>query len=64
MLFKGIFKQIGAATTALDVRIALGTHQPMSEGGYLHRLEISLEERHAKYGTVRLFNHEWNKPSA
>jgi hypothetical protein len=31
MLFKGIFEQIGAATTALDVMIALGTHQPMSE---------------------------------
>ena len=31
MLFKGIFAQVGEVTTALDVIIALGTHQPMDE---------------------------------
>ncbi len=64
MLFRGIFDQIGAAATALDVMIALGTHQPMSEEAICRRLEISLEERQSKYGTVRLFNHEWDNPSA
>ena len=64
MLFKGIFAQIGARASALDVMIALGTHQPMSEEAICHRLEISLEERRAKYGTVRLFNHEWDNPIA
>jgi nickel-dependent lactate racemase len=59
MLFKGIFDQIGADAAALDVMIALGTHQPMSEEAICHRLEISLEERWAKYGAVRLFNHEF-----
>ena len=44
--------------------IALGTHQPMSEEAICHRLEISVEERRAKYGTVRLFNHEWDNTSA
>src|SRR6201982_3948019 len=64
IFFKGIFDQIGAAATSLDVMIALGTHHPMSEEAICHRLEISLEERRAKYGAVRLFNHEWNNPSA
>jgi lactate racemase len=64
MLFKGIFDQIGVRAAALDVMIALGTHQPMSEEAICHRLEISVEERRAKYGTVRLFNHEWDNPPA
>src|SRR5262249_39045571 len=64
MLFKGIFAQIGAAAGALDVMIALGTHQPMNEEAICYRLEISLEERRGKYGTVRLFNHEWANSSA
>ena len=62
MLFKGIFAQVGTVTAALDVIIALGTHQPMSEEAICHRLEISPEERQGKYGSVRLFNHEWHKP--
>ena len=48
MLFKGIFDQIGAETAALDVMIALGTHQPMSEEAICHRLEITIEERQCK----------------
>src|SRR5208282_1508032 len=63
MLFKGIFERIGTDAAAFDVMIALGTHQPMSEEAMCSRLEISVEERHAKYGTVRLFNHEWDNPS-
>jgi lactate racemase len=64
MLFKGIFDQIGAEAAVLDVMVALGTHQPMSEEAICRRLEISVEERRAKYGTVRLFNHEWDNPQA
>ena len=41
ILFKGLFAQIGARAAALDVMIALGTHQPMSEEAICHRLEIS-----------------------
>ena len=63
MLFKGIFNQIGAEAAALDVMIALGTHQPMSEAAICRRLEISAEERTQKYRSVRLFNHEWDNPS-
>ncbi|HYY27601.1 MAG TPA: lactate racemase domain-containing protein [Chthoniobacterales bacterium] len=64
MLFKGIFNQIGAEAAALDVMIALGTHQPMSEAAICNRLEISAEERTQKYRAVRLFNHEWDNPTA
>ncbi len=63
-LFSGLFERIGAATKAFDVMIALGTHQPMSEEAICERLEISLEVRRAKYGTVRFFNHEWDNPAA
>jgi nickel-dependent lactate racemase len=64
MLFAGLFDQIGAATKAFDVMIALGTHQPMTEEAICERLDISLEERRGKYGGVRLFNHEWDNPAA
>src|SRR5687768_8872314 len=45
LLFKTLFKQIGDATAAFDILIALGTHQPMSEEAICQRLEISSEER-------------------
>ncbi len=64
LIFKELFNQIGDATAALDVMIALGTHQPMSEVAICERLEISLEERSAKYGKVRFYNHEWDNPAA
>src|SRR5215831_10733957 len=64
MLFKGIFGQIGTTAAAFDVMIALGTHQPMNEEAICRRLEISIEERRAKYNSVQLFNHEWDNPSA
>src|SRR5580765_2642854 len=56
ILFAGLFDQIGAATKHFDVMIALGTHQPMSEEAICERLEISVEERRAKYANVRFFN--------
>jgi lactate racemase len=64
MLFKGIFDQIAARAAVLDVMIALGTHQPMNEEAICHRLEISVEERRAKYGAVRFYNHEWDNSLA
>jgi nickel-dependent lactate racemase len=64
MLFKGLFSQIGEATAAFDVMIALGTHQPMSEDAICERLEITMAERRDTYGRVRLFNHEWDNPAA
>ena len=42
--------------------IALGTHQPMSEEAICERLEISLEERRAKYGRVRVLQSRVGQP--
>ncbi len=64
VFFKGLFDQIGAATAALDVMIALGTHPPMTEEGICERLEISVDEHRGKYRPVRFFNHEWDNPLA
>ena len=63
-LFRGVFDQIGAATATLDVMIALGTHQPMSEEAICERLGISAGERRSKYGGVKLLNHAWDDLSA
>jgi nickel-dependent lactate racemase len=64
MLFKAIHRQIGEATAALDVLIALGTHQPMSEGAICGRLEITEAQRRDAYGKVQFFNHAWDNPAA
>ncbi len=64
MLFKGLYEQIGGATATFDVMIALGTHQPMSEEAICERLEISMDERRAKFSGVRFFNHAWDDPGA
>jgi len=64
LLFKAIFNQLGAVTSALDVLIALGTHPPMSEAAICERLEISASERRDRFGRVRFFNHEWDNPAA
>lgn len=64
LLFKTIHEQIGSATKNLDVLIALGTHQPMSEAAICERLELTLEQRKGAHATVQFFNHAWNEPSA
>jgi nickel-dependent lactate racemase len=64
LLFKTLFEQIGEVTRNLDVLIALGTHQPMSEPAICERLEISESERRDKFKKVRFFNHAWDSPDA
>src|SRR2546425_8930910 len=59
LLFQALHRQIAAATKALDVMIALGTHQPMSEAAICERLAISQAQRQEVYGRVRFFNHAW-----
>ncbi len=63
VVFKALFEELGAAAQRLDVLIALGTHQPMTEAAICKRLEISVEERRAVYGRVEFFNHNWNDPA-
>ncbi|MFN0068153.1 MAG: lactate racemase domain-containing protein [Limisphaerales bacterium] len=64
LLFQTLFAQLGDGTAALDVMIALGTHQPMSEPAICGRLEISEAERAGRYRRVRFLNHEWDNPAA
>jgi nickel-dependent lactate racemase len=64
LLFKALHAAIGEATAKLDVMIALGTHQPMSEAAICQRLDLSLAERRAAYRRVEFINHEWNNRAA
>lgn len=64
LLFKAVFARIGAEAAAIDILVALGTHQPMSEEAICERLEISMSERRGQYAKVQFFNHEWNNPAA
>jgi nickel-dependent lactate racemase len=64
LVFKTLFDQIGGVTAALDVMIALGTHQPMSEEAICERLELTAAERGSRFASVRFFNHEWDNPAA
>jgi nickel-dependent lactate racemase len=64
VLFKTIFDLIGNETSKLDVMIALGTHQPMSDEAINARLEISAAERAGKYSRVEMINHAWDDPNA
>ncbi|MBE0537928.1 MAG: DUF2088 domain-containing protein [Phycisphaerae bacterium] len=61
-IFQMIFDSIGNKAAALDVLVALGTHQPMSEEQICKRLAITAEERKRTYASVKFFNHEWDKP--
>jgi lactate racemase len=64
LLFRALHAAIGEATTRLDVMIALGTHQPMSEAAICERLELSPDDRAGTYRGVQFFNHEWSNPAA
>ena len=63
-MFQTLFKLHAKSAAAMDVMIALGTHQPMSEEAICQRLEISLEERKSTYASVSFFNHQWDRPEA
>ena len=63
-MFKSIHDQIGGTVASLDVMIALGTHQAMSEEAIEQRLEIAHEERTGLYASVQFFNHAWDDPGA
>ncbi len=61
-IFKSIYDCIGQKAKALDCLVALGTHQPLTEEQICTRLSITLQQRKNKYSSVKLFNHEWEKP--
>ena len=61
-VFQMIFDCVGEKAAALDILVALGTHQPMPEDQICKRLAITPEQRNCRYEKVKFFNHEWEKP--
>ncbi len=64
LVFKALFDEIGGTARALDVLVALGTHQPMSEAAICRRLDLTEAERRDRFRRVRFFNHAWDDPAA
>ncbi len=64
LLFQTLHAHLQGAVRGLDVMIALGTHQPMSEEAICQRLDISLDQRRGEYRAVEFINHEWDNPLA
>jgi nickel-dependent lactate racemase len=61
-VFKEIYECIGSRVKKLDILVALGTHQPISEEQICQRLGMTASERKSKYKTVGFFNHLWDRP--
>jgi nickel-dependent lactate racemase len=61
-VFKAIYHSLDQKAKALDVLIALGTHQPMSARQICTRLSMTSKQRKTTYASVNFFNHEWQKP--
>jgi lactate racemase len=61
-VFKAIYNRIGGDVKQLDVLVALGTHQPISEEQICERLSMTKDERNSKYKAVKFFNHQWDNP--
>lgn len=61
-IFKLIYNSLARKAKAIDILVALGTHQPMTEEQICTRLAITPAQRSSKYASVKFFNHEWDKP--
>ena len=64
VMFRALHRQIGDVVKKLDILVALGTHQPLTEAAICERLEISLEDRQSGFSEVGFFNHAWDNPAA
>jgi len=62
LFFKLFHELLGKQAKQLDYLIALGTHMPMGEEAINKLLGITPAQRKHKYKSVRIFNHEWNRP--
>ncbi len=55
-----LFQEILAPEVAtLDYLIALGTHQPMSDGAIHKLLGVTAQQMAEEYAGVQVYNHEW-----
>jgi nickel-dependent lactate racemase len=62
IFFRLFHEVLWGRVAALDFMVALGTHQPMSEGALERLVGINAEERRTTYAGVGLFNHRWDLP--
>jgi lactate racemase len=63
LLFGALWDRLSGVAASLDVLIALGTHPPMSEAQIGRLLGIE-GERRARFSSLQVFNHEWNRDEA
>jgi len=63
LLFKLIHAQLAPRVANLDVMIALGTHQPMTEEQIQTRLDLTPQQRETQYSAVKFLNHAWDDAS-
>jgi nickel-dependent lactate racemase len=64
MMFRLFGEVLGKRAAALDYLVALGTHQPMSDEALDKLVGITAAERATTYASVRILNHQWNRPDA
>ncbi len=63
LLFRLLNEQLYGRVAQLDYLIALGTHPPLSEAAITALVGLSAAERAHYYPGLRIFNHEWNRPT-
>jgi nickel-dependent lactate racemase len=63
-IFKIAYENLEQKAKTVDILVALGTHQPLTEEQICTRLGITSGQRNNKYASVQFFNHEWQKPDA
>ncbi len=63
LLFSALADHLGPVVKQMDLIVALGTHQPMSEMSILKLIGVSAEDRATRFANVGLFNHEWDNPA-
>ncbi len=63
LLFRSIHAALTPRVAALDVLIALGTHQPMTAAQIDRHLGVRPGEWETTFRGVRVFNHRWDDPA-
>src|SRR5581483_8825371 len=62
LLFQVLYEILGPRARQLDYLIALGTHPPMSPDAIDRLVGVPAEVRAERYPSVRIFNHQWDRP--
>lgn len=64
LLFRLLNETLGERLARLDYLVALGTHPPMLPHAINRLVGMAEQERAARYPTVAIYNHEWDRPDA